>query len=148
MGRHIRFQLVFLAPEQLETPSVPDHGVEGREEAQPVGDLVVRGHGVLGSRPQPKHAVDLSMGVAGFGVLLDLPHLGGYVRHSIAQQSAQIAQAARRQGGDPRQLDLPRLASPVTVSRFLPFDVRRCLSILAQGRYLGACQMRVAGLED
>jgi cation-transporting ATPase E len=41
-----------------------------------------------------------------------------------------------------------RLASPVTVTRFLPFDVRRFLSILAQGRYLRAYQMSVAGLED
>ena len=37
------------------------------------------------------------MGIAGFGVLLELPHLGGQVRHSIAQQSAQIAEAGRRQ---------------------------------------------------
>src|SRR5580658_7475213 len=36
VGRQIGLQLVFPAPEQLETPSVPDHGVEGREEAQPV----------------------------------------------------------------------------------------------------------------
>src|SRR5438034_5850626 len=36
-------------------------------------------------------------GIAGFGVLLDLPHLGGQVRHSMAQQSAQMAETVRRQ---------------------------------------------------
>ena len=37
------------------------------------------------------------MGIARLGVRLELPHLGGQVRHSIAQQSAQIAQAGRGQ---------------------------------------------------
>jgi hypothetical protein len=41
-----------------------------------------------------------------------------------------------------------RLASTVTLTRFLPFDVRRCLTMLIRGRYVGACQMSVTGLED
>lgn len=41
-----------------------------------------------------------------------------------------------------------RLASPDTDTRFLPFDGRRCLSILIDGSYLGACRVSIAGLED
>src|SRR6266566_2735989 len=51
VGWHIGLQLVFPAPEQLEAPAVPDHGVEGREEAQPVVDLVPDRPGVLALRP-------------------------------------------------------------------------------------------------
>jgi len=41
-----------------------------------------------------------------------------------------------------------RLASPVTVTRILPFDIRRCLSGLAQGSAFGARQLSSARLED
>src|ERR1700679_1037918 len=37
------------------------------------------------------------MSIAGFGALLDLPQLAGQMRHSIAEQSAQVAEANRRQ---------------------------------------------------
>src|ERR1700733_965311 len=33
MSWHVGLQLVFPAPQQLEAPAVPDHGVEGRKEA-------------------------------------------------------------------------------------------------------------------
>jgi hypothetical protein len=52
--------------------------VEGREEAWPVVDLVPGGHGLHALRPEPEQAVDLGMGIAGFGLLLDLPHLGSF----------------------------------------------------------------------
>jgi hypothetical protein len=83
-------------PEQLEAQAAPSHGVEGREEAQPVVDLVPDGPGVLALRPEPLQAVDLGMGIAGFGALLELPNLGSQVRHSMAQQSAHIDKAGRR----------------------------------------------------
>jgi len=84
VGWHIGLQLVFPAPEQLEAPSVPHHGVEGCEEAQPVVNLVPDSLGVLALRSEPQQAVDLRVGIARFGVLLELPHLGGQVRYSIA----------------------------------------------------------------
>ncbi len=43
----------------------------------------------LALRPEPQQSVDLGMGIAGFGALLDLPRLGGQVLHAIAQQSTQ-----------------------------------------------------------
>jgi hypothetical protein len=46
------------------------------------------------------------------------------------------------------EIDDSRLASPETVTEFLVFDVRRCLSILARGSAFGARQSSVAGLED
>jgi hypothetical protein len=41
-----------------------------------------------------------------------------------------------------------RLASSVTVTGLLPFDVRRCLSIVARGRAFGVHQMSTARFED
>jgi hypothetical protein len=39
---------------------------------------------------------------------------------------------------------IARLASPKTVTGILPFDVRRCLTILTYGRCVGS----ITGLED
>jgi hypothetical protein len=47
------------------------------------GPWVPDNPGALALRPDPQQAVDLGMGIARFGVLLELPHLGGQVRHSI-----------------------------------------------------------------
>src|ERR1700728_2348505 len=91
--RHIGFQLVFPTPKQLEASPVPDHRVEGREQAYSVVDPVPGGNGILGRRPEPYKALHLGMGIAGFGALLQMSRLSGEVRYSIAQQSTQIAQA-------------------------------------------------------
>src|SRR5579872_6679234 len=94
---HISLQLVFPSPEQLEATAVPDYGIEGCEEAQLVVDLVPRGRRVLTLRPEPHRAIDLGICIAGFSILVNLPHLSREMRHSRAQQPAQIAQTPRRQ---------------------------------------------------
>ncbi len=50
------------------------------------------------------------MSIARFGVLLELPHLSGQVRHSIAQQSAHIDQAGRRKRRVELHQDIQQMA--------------------------------------
>src|ERR1700751_886451 len=95
--RHVGFELVLPLPEQPEAAAIPDYGIEGREEAQVVVHVGPRGSGVFALRPEPQDSVDFGMGVARSGVLLDLPHLWSQMRHSTAQQSAQITEAGRGQ---------------------------------------------------
>src|SRR5436309_7411675 len=92
VGWHIGLQLVFPGPEQLEAPAVPDHGVEGREEAQPVVDLVPDRPGVLALRPEPQQAVDLGMSIARFCVRLEVAHLGGDERESSVTKANEYRQ--------------------------------------------------------
>src|SRR5580698_634711 len=90
VGWHIGFEFVFPSPEQFKPPPIPDHGVEGRKEAQLAIDRVTCTRRLLALRPEPQAALDLGMGVAGLDVLLNLPHLAPAVRHSRAKQSTQI----------------------------------------------------------